>query len=229
MYTLDEMKERLEYLRRISPAGGKHLVDDLLTAITAYLSRDADFELQVNKTLDKVIADAFHHGLKYEHDELLDPWRKIIPVEDAPEGYDDVGKLFKGNEVFEEIMAVSDAEFRAAFYVEETGDGNNSATLKYGNRLIEDWIARLKAAVEAELEGLKAIMSFCANRSYGVEWAIVFEELGVCVERHSVRYYAKNIFYTRSWGWLIETFNLRVYRPSYMEELPDWNEESSDF
>lgn len=85
----------------------------------------------------------------------------------------------------------------------------------------------MTTALTNELEYLKEIMRRCANRSYAAEWAILFEELGKCTNRQKVRSLAKNIFYTRGYGWLIETFNLdTVYRASYMSELPDWIDES---
>ena len=143
MYTLEEMQSRITYLRSVSPVKGRKVLEELSAAITAYLTRDAGFELQVHKTLDKVIADTFHHGLKYEHEELLEPWREVVSARDA---------LFRGGEVFAKIMAVSDRDL-----------------------YVDDWIKRLSVAVTAELDGLKEIMQFCANRSYNVEWAIIFE------------------------------------------------------
>ena len=230
MYTLDEMNSRLDYLSSISPGYGTRLIEELREAIQAYLARDSDFELQVNKTLDKVIADSFHNGLEYEKMELLEPWQSHSS-DDAPEGYDDVSDLFKGSEVFEEIMAVTDREFIAAFYAvtnnEGDGDSGGSSETEYHNTYVDDWIARLQAALDNELEGLKEIMRYCANRSYSAEWAILFEELGKNTKRHPVRYYAKEIFLTKGYGWLIETFNLNVYRPSYMAELPDWTDEDN--
>ena len=228
MYTLEEMQSRIAHLRSVSPVKARKVLEELLAAITAYLTRDAGFELQVHKTLDKVIADTFHHGLKYEHEELLEPWREVVSARDAPVGYYDVTELFRGGEVFAEIMAVSDRDFRAAFYIgnSDSGheDGSDEPQEKWRNRYVDDWIKRLSVAVTAELDGLKEIMQFCANRSYNVEWAIIFENLGAYTERHPVRHYAKLIYLTKGYGWLIETFNLRIYRPSYMAELPYWED-----
>ncbi len=144
----------------------------------------------------------------------------------APEGYNDVSKLFKAAGVFNEILSVRDNDFKMAFY-SETKDSTNDgyATTEYHNRYVDDWVERLNAAIEFEMKSLKSIMSYCANRSYNIEWAILFEELGKNIKRHPVKYYAKQIFLTRGFGWLIDTFNLNIYKPSYMEELPDWTEE----
>ena len=226
MYTLDEINARLDYLESISPAGGKPLVEDLRSAIQAYFTRNSDFELQVHKTLDKVVADTFHNHLEYEYNELLERWLDN-PSSGAPQGYGDVTKIFKGAEVFEEIITITDAVFKSAFYTETVSSGSGSSgsvTVEWHHRRIEDWIPRLTVAVTTELEGLKKIMQYCANRSYNVEWAILFEELGASTKRHPVRYYAKEIFLTKGYGWLIETFNLNIYRPSYMPELSDWEE-----
>lgn len=223
MYSLKELNARLDYLKSISRSGGAKLIEELRDAIKAYLARDSNFELQVNKTLDKVIADAFHHNLKYEHQELIEPWqeRKGEP----PTGYDNVADLFKGNEIFEEIMTVKDFDFIAAFYTETKDDsssgggGGSNVSTEYHNRLTEAWVAALKKAVSDELESLKAIMQYCANSSYSVEFAVLFEEHGNVTNKKSVKDYAKEIFVTKSYGWLIKTFNLNVYCPSYMTEL----------
>ena len=71
MYTLKELNTRLDYLQSLAPLGGKHVIVELRNAITSYMTRDSDFELQVNKTLDKVIADAFFHSLEYENMDLI--------------------------------------------------------------------------------------------------------------------------------------------------------------
>ena len=223
MYTLKELNTRLDYLQSLAPLGGKHVIVELRNAITSYMTRDSDFELQVNKTLDKVIADAFFHSLEYENMDLIKKWMEY-PSISKPEGYDNVADIFKCADVFEEIMAITDRIFKAAFYTKNTGSSDSSTT-KYYNRYVDKWVAQLTTAITTELASLKAIMYYCANRSYSAEWAVLFEELGMNVKRHPVKYYAKQIYFTRSWGWLIETFNLNVYLPSYYEELPDWIEE----
>jgi len=149
MYTFDEMKVRLAHLKSISPTGCKSLVDDLRNAIKAYSVRDTEFELQVHKTLDKVITDMFHNYLKYEHMELLTPWLNN-PNAGKPYGYDDVTVLFKGMEVYEEIMYVRDFDFRSAFYTTQSESAsensdkseNGGQDVEWHNRYIEDWIAR---------------------------------------------------------------------------------------
>ena len=225
MYTLAEMNARLAYLQSISPAGGRKVIDELRAAIEAYLTRTPDFELQVHKTLDKVIADTFFHGLKYENMELLAKWQNYSKGGE-PEGYNNVQDLFKSTYIFEEILSVPEYNFRMAFY--ESSSGNSSSgEADYHNRYVDRWVAQLTAAVESELNGLKSIMQYCANRSYNLEWAILFEELKRKTEYHPVKYYAKQIYVTRGWGWLIETFNLNVYLPSYFDELPNWTEEES--
>ena len=159
MYTLEELNTRLDYLKGISPSGGRHLVEELCESIVAYLARDSEFELQVKKTLDKVIADTFHHNLIYEHQELIEPWQERRGT--SPTGYSNVADLFEGNEIFKEIMKVSDREFRVAFYIEEQqqeGVGGGTTSVIYHNTLTEAWVARLQKAVGDELNGLKAIM-----------------------------------------------------------------------
>lgn len=219
------MNARLNHLQRLAPSNGSQVMKELHDAITAYLIRDSDFELQVNKTLDKVIADTFFHGLQYEKSDLIRKWMDY-PNTAEPEGYGNVSSIFKSAGIFAEIMSVSDNDFRMAFY-EETKDSGDSgyATTEYHNRYVDDWVARLNQAMETELESLKSIMRYCANRSYNVEWAILFEEIGRNVEYHPVRYYAKQIYLTRGWGQLIEMFNLNVYLPSYFNDLADWTEE----
>ena len=234
MYTFDEMKVRLAHLKSISPAGGKTLVDDLRNAIESYSIRDTEFELQVHKTLDKVITDIFHNQLKYEHMELLTPWLNN-PKANKPDGYDDVTVLFKGMSVYEEIMTIRDFDFRKAFYTtekesesENSDSSSSETTTEWHNRYIEDWIARLNEALVYETEGLKSIMRYCADRSYNIEWALIFEELGKNTERHHIKYYAKQIYVTKGYGWLIEAFNLNVYRPSYLAELRKQDDERSE-
>lgn len=225
MHTIEELKKRLTYLKQLSIYPVDKIFSELEEAIQAYIERDSEFELQVDKTLDKVIADAFYHGLVYEHQELISPWQNS-QTEDAPIGYDDVTKLFKGDEVFEEIMSVTDKDFKAAFYRNSgNGSANSSTVQQYSNTYLEVWTEALTTAVSEEMAGLKKIMQFCANRGYNVEYAVLFEEHGEILTRHNVRYYAKQIFHTRGYGWLIETFNLSTYRPSYMAELPAWNED----
>ena len=225
MYTIDELKQRLIYLKQLSTYPVDELFSDLEDAIQAYIERDSEFELQVNKTLDKIITDAFHHGLVFEHQELISPWQDSS-TEDTPKGYDDVTKLFKGDKIFEEIMSVTDRAFKAAFYQIVYDDSDNSSTAQEnGNTYLETWIDSLLLAVADELAGLKKIMQFCANRGYNVEYAVLFEDRGKILTHHDVRYYAKQIFCTRGYGWLIETFKLNIYRPSYMAELPNWNGE----
>ena len=229
MKILTEITERIEYLRSISPTGGKNVLDSLQAAINAYFQRDDEFTLDVNKCLDKIIADTFHYELVYQKMELLPKWL-TKKAKSPPTGYRNIRRLFKGGIVFEEIMTISDEEFIKAFYTVNSGTGasGQGATIEYRNSYVDKWIAALETSKEEETEGLKKIMHYCANRSYGFEYAILFEELGKNLKRHSVRYYAKRIFLTRGWAWLIETFNLEIYRPSYMEELPNWTEEEED-
>ena len=222
MQTLEELKARIDHLRRISPAGSAGIFSELEAAIEAYLKRDGDFELQVNKTLDKVIAESFHYGLIYQYMELMPEWINRNP-QDYPKGYDDVSILFDADGVFEEIMTISDSSFRAGFYTENTNNDGVSQT-EWRNRYVDDWIQRLQAAMSNEVEGLKEIMSYCANRSYAVEYAMLFEELGDKRKEYDVRHYAKDIFLTKNYGWLIETFDLKVYKPSYMKELANWTD-----
>ena len=220
MYSLEELNTRLDYLKGISPSGGRYLVEELRMAINAYLTRDSEFELQVNKTLDKVIADTFHHNLIYEHQELIEPWQERRGT--PPTGYSNVADLFQGNDIFKEIMKVSDREFKVAFYIEQPeneGGGGGTTSIIYHNSLTEVWVVELQKAVGDELNGLKAIMQYCATSSYSVEFAIIFEEHGTVINRKSLKGYAKEIFVTKGYGWLAETFNLGVYRPSYMAEL----------
>ena len=229
IYKLDELIERIKYLKKLSTYGNKdydeepsnykakELFDELEETLKNYFNRDAEFELQVNKTLDKVVADTFHQYVEYEHQELIDRWK--TPKAEAPEGYDNVLKLFKGDEVFEEIMTVADKDFKDAFYRIE--DEENPRSYKYGNTYLGKWIKTLNSAVKEELAGLKSIMQYCANRSYNVEWAILFEEHGKNINPQPVRYFAKEIFVTKGYYKLIETFNLNIYRPSYISELLD--------
>ena len=226
MYAFDELNKKIDYLQRLPPLNIypvpqpdeiDKIFDDLRSAVEAYLVRDLNFELQVNKTLDKVIADSFFHGLEYQNMELLKKWMTYSTAS-PPEGYDDVTTLFKGAEIFKEIMEVRDMDFQTAFFTQHAYDSlTGYSTEECHNRYVDDWIARLTAAMNNELEGLKAIMQYCANRSYSVEWAVLFEELGMNVKRHPVRYYAKQIYLTRGWGWLIGMFNLNIYLPSYFD------------
>ena len=230
MYTLQEMEIRLQYLQSISPSGSAKVFAELRETLEKYLMRDEEFCLQVNKTLDKIIAYEHNYKIKYEHQELLEPCQKVSYEFEKPKGFDDVRELFTLDEVFEEIMNVEDQLFLQAFYTEqvEGSGGDNNTTSELRNRYVDKWIAELEAGLENEIEGLKEIMRSCANRSYAPEWAQVFEELGECTERRKVRTFAKDIFYERGYGWLIETFHLdTVYRPSYMAELPKWNDSNT--
>lgn len=254
MYSLDELNERIDYLKKISAYinksydtekpkhyKAKELFSELEETIKAYLNRDYEFELQVHKTLDKVVAEVFHSEIIYEHQELIDVW-KTPTTAGVPTGFNDIRELFKGDEVFEEIMTVTDKDFKLKFYRIEDEDENEdlnflntddkdssdkddddskfSAT-KYGNTYLESWIEKLKLSKMEELAGLKMIMQHCANRSYNVEWAILFEEHGKNINPHPVRYYAKKIFVEKGYYWLIKTFNLNIYRPSYISDLLD--------
>ena len=70
MYTFAEMEVRLQYLQSISPSGATQMFAELREALEKYLNRDEEFCLQVNKTLDKVIAFDIHSRIKYENQEL---------------------------------------------------------------------------------------------------------------------------------------------------------------
>ena len=232
MYTLQEMEVRLQYLQSISPGGATQMFSELREALDKYLNRDEEFCLQVNKTLDKIIAFDVHSRIKYEHQELLEPWQEMSYSFDKPTGFDDVRELFVLDEVLEEIMTIADMPFLQAFYTVQNeegdsgGNGSGGAT-ELHNTFVDDWIEKLTTGLANEMEGLKAIMRSCANHSYAAEWAQLFEELGECTNRRKVKTFAKDIFYERGYGWLIETFHLdTVYRPSYIEELPNWADDS---
>ncbi len=205
---------------------------ELREALEKYLNRDEEFCLQVNKTLDKVIAFDIHSRIKYENQELLEPWQEMSYSFDKPTGFDDVRELFVLDEVLEEIMMVADMTFLQAFYIVQSNEGDgggsgSSETTELHNTFVDEWIKALTEGLVNELEGLKTIMKSCANRSYASEWAQLFEELGKCTNHRTVRTFAKDIFYKRGYGWLIETFNLdTVYRPSYIDDLPDWVDDS---
>ena len=216
-----ELNERVEHLRSISPNGAANVLDELALALNEYCTREGDFSLQLNKTLDKVIADEFHTKAIYEHQELIDPWF-IVSYGDEPVGYFDLRDLIDSSGVLREILTVSDQDFKAAFYTESEGshDGINGSVI-YKNRYVEKWKAALSEAKAAELEGLKAIMQYCANRAYGVEYAFIFEETGKRLDRQYIKDYAKKIFYEKGYGWIVELFELPNYKPSYYEELKD--------
>ena len=228
MQDKSEIMIRINYLQSQSPAGAATLYTDLKSAVEAYLTRDGNFELQVNKTLDKVIAVSFHRGLLYGQMGLIPEFAKQ-ELTDKPDGYEDIRTLFKGGEVFDEILTTELQTLLIAFQtVSTSASGNGNMTFEWHNEIIEDWIQRLQEAVENEISGLKAIMSYSANQSYGVEYALLFEELDRTTKRHDVKYYAKDIFYNKGYGWLIETFNLKVYKPSYMSELAEWTEANGE-
>ena len=68
--------------------------------------------------------------------ELIEPWQAQRSA--TPAGYDNVADLFTGIEIFEEIMKVSDREFKVAFYTEQAQDGGEC-----GSKLTEAWVAAL--------------------------------------------------------------------------------------
>lgn len=232
MYTLQEMEARLQYLQSISLGGATQMFAELKEALDKYLNRDEEFCLQVNKTLDKIIAFDVHSRIKYEHQELLEPWQEMSYSFYKPPGFDDVRELFVLDEVLEEIMTVADMPFLQAFYTVQSDEGDSGGngsggTTELHNTFVDDWIEKLTTGLANETEGLKAIMRSCANRSYASEWAQLFEKLGKCTNRRTVETFAKDIFYERGYGWLIETFHLdTVYRPSYIDDLPDWSDYS---
>ena len=155
MYALDELNAKIDYLQRLPPLNIHpipqpeeiaQIFDGLRSAIENYLVRDLNFELQVNKTLDKVIADSFFHGLEYQNMELLKKWMTYSTAS-PPEGYDDVTTLFKGTEIFKEIMDVGDMNFQTAFFTKHVYDSlSGYSTEECHNRYVDDWTARLGLA-----------------------------------------------------------------------------------
>ena len=130
MYTLQEMEVRLQYLQSISPGGATQMFSELREALDKYLNRDEEFCLQVNKTLDKIIAFDVHSRIKYEHQELLEPWQEVSYSFDKPLGFDDVRELFVLDEVLEEIMMVADRTFLQAFYTVQSDEGDGGGLLE---------------------------------------------------------------------------------------------------
>lgn len=227
MCTLKELNSRVDHFADLIPVNGQPLISELRKTIEMYLNRDEEFELQINKTLDKVVSSNFHHRLKYENQELLEPWQDESQY-DVPPGFNNVRELFVLDDVFDEMAAVTDEEFVMAFF-NVTINGSAQGPPELHNTYVDKWIAALLAGMENELAGLKTIMQSCANRGYAAEFALLFEELGKCINRREIKAFAKDIFYERGYGWLVETFNLKhVYRPSYMSELPDWAEDGDD-
>ncbi|MBR1727936.1 MAG: hypothetical protein IJ728_02820 [Selenomonadaceae bacterium] len=221
----EELEQRIAYLKSISPAGAETVFNELMAALQGYFTRDSEFELQMHKTMDKVIVEEFHLNWQFEHQELIDPW--IDPKDDAPLGYEDLRELFDASGTFSEIANVSDREFKAAFYTEtqNTSGGGGNSTAVYKNRYVDKWVANLAAAPGNELESLKKIMQYCAIHNYNLEEAMIFEHKGRHTNKHEIEYYAKRIFYERGYGWVIDLFNLPNYKPSYSEILPSWTEE----
>ena len=230
MSNREELNTRIQYLQSISPILAENAFQELKEAFDTYFYRDEEFILQVNKTLDKVISNIFHHKIKYERQELLDRWQNT--QFNPPAGFNDVREIFIINEIVEEITNIADDVFLAAFYLKdieiEGSSGNEGSTRQeLHNTLMDKWIAELTEEKPKELAGLKTIMQSCANRGYAPEFALLFEELGNCTNRKSIKSFAKDIFYNRGYGWLIETFNLdSVYRPSYINELSYLPEET---
>lgn len=224
MSNREELNTRIQYLQSISPILAENAFQELEEAFDVYFYRDDEFILQVNKTLDKVISNIFHHKIKYEHQELLDRWQNTQFT--SPAGFNDLKEVFVISEVAEEVINIADDVFLAAFYLKEieiegSSGSEGSTRQELHNTFMDKWIANLIEGKPKELNALKTIMQSCANRGYAPEFALLFEELGKCTNRKSIKTFAKEIFYNRGYGWLIETFNLdSVYRPSYIDELP---------
>ena len=216
MYTQLQLSERLSYLKSISPSGAMNLFYDLESAIDNYFNRDVEFENLIRKTLMRVISDAYNRGISVEYPERLPPMSTDFPC-----GYNNITEIF-GSEIFDEIMTIDSAIFRAAFQSQtETSGNGGSVTLIYSNSYIRSWLNSITLTKDNEVAALEMLGEFCiaCNEERGL--ALIFEELGQINQRWSKeqRNFARHCYIERGFDEIIKTFKLKVFEPHYISEI----------
>lgn len=218
MQKKENILKEIARLRAASPAEGQEAFAPILEAVEGFFTPDTELEQEVG-------ACAFQVAFNYEYRNTIYKNQENMPTfsEDFPPGYEDVRELFAGGGVWEEIAAMPEDVFAAAFILPAAGgnvsDSDTSGTGAATNPYLDDWAARIAAERAAVVTGLKAINDFCEAAATNNGLAVYFEEHGGIVSAPTRRETAKRVYIAGGYLEVIQTYGLTVHIPSYVDEL----------
>lgn len=218
MQKKEDIQKEIARLKAVSPADAGEAFVPILEAVEEFFTTDKELERKIGEC-------AFQLAFNYEYRNTVYKNQKDMSTfsEDCPPGYDDVRDLFAGGGVWEEMRAMQENVFAAAFvYGAAGGNVSNSDTIGTAtptNPYLDDWTARIKAERAAVVPSLNAINDFCEAAATNNGLAVYFEEHGGIVSAPTRRESAKRVYITGGYLEIIQTYALAVHIPSYIGEL----------
>lgn len=217
MQKKEDIQREIARLKAVSPADAGETFAPILEAVEEFFTPEKELEQKIGECAFQVAFNYEYRNTAYKNQESMPKFS-----EDFPPGYEDVRELFAGGGVWEEMAAMQEDVFAAAFvYGPAGGNVSKSDTTEAAtptNPYLDDWTGRIKAARAAVIPGLNAINEFCeaAATRYGA--AVHFEEHGGIVSAPTRRETADRVYIAGGYLEVIQTYGLAVHIPSYMKE-----------
>lgn len=222
-YTQRDLSNRLDHLYSISRYKDNDVAkmfNAVRSVFSTYFGRgksNEEFRIQSFNTFKKVVMDGLYRNVECSHMDL-------VPEKDLnyPIGYLNVGNIFRA-EIFQDIMAIKDSDFNAAYYRTQIGNDGNSGAIQYEthNTYLENWTKTVKASMQNELEALRRLEQYCLYSYEKISMAFIFEEIGNVWQSYTEEkeVYAEKIYIQRGWDWFEQTFEVGLFEPSYIDKL----------
>ena len=213
----EDIQREIARLKAVSPADAGETFAPILEAVEAFFTPDKELEQEIGACAFQVAFNYEYRNTVYKNQENMPKFSK-----DLPPGYEDVRELFTAGGVWEEIEAMPEDVFAAAFILPAAGGNvsklDTSGTGAATNPYLDDWAARITAARAAVVPGLKIINDFCEGAATNNGLAVHFEEHGGIVSAPTRRETADRVYIAGGYLEVIQTYGLAVHIPSYMQE-----------
>lgn len=180
------------------------LMQPLITAVNEYFNNDrANFKVPLNNLELGLYNDILKRN-------TVTTKINLPMVEDFPEAYSDLRKLFY---TFP-CMSVSNETFHAAWV---TGvDEVTQLPIITNNTLIDAWVSDLSTAINDELNNISALYSWLENAASDAGMVMLWEDVGEITSQPDTAQIANDVFITKHFKECITTLNLTAYKPTYI-------------
>lgn len=191
----------------------KSFISELTAAVKAYYSTPpGDLADQITYLIFKMYNDLTLRSTTYEK-----PVGPSMPT-NYPQGYADLTAIFDCDGALTEILNINPSTFLSGFPIENVTDsatGTSSTVVKI-NPIIPEWISKLNAAHTSELSKIDALANWCNRGLFGQDLIGLVEDRGQSSKSRSKEEIIKDIYITKKYKEVIETFSLDVHIPTYL-------------
>ena len=216
MKTKAEILQDVSRLKAASPSEGRKCFAELEEIIAEYFAPQDNMERIVGECAYQLAYNYEYRNTVYANQEVMGKFS-----EDYPRGYEDVRDVFDGGGVWEELAAMPEDKFAAAFKpvtgsVSESDTGGATAATTMTNPYLEDWTVRAYESWMAILSELGAIINFCEEDATNNGLAVYFEEHGGIISAPTRKEIAERVFVTGGYAEVICAYGLNIHIPTYI-------------